>query len=63
MDSAILMISIAFFDSGSTTGSNGSSEGDSSTAVEKINYFEVTKTNVEARCQAVPMRLSRSAAS
>jgi hypothetical protein len=43
------MISIAFFVSGSASGSNGSGGGGSSSAVEKINYFEVTKTNDEAR--------------
>ena len=35
--SAILMISIAFFVSGSARGSNGSSGGGSSAAIEKIN--------------------------
>jgi hypothetical protein len=45
-------------------GSNGSGGGDSSATVEKINQFEVTKTNAEARCrETIPMRLSRSAAS
>ena len=43
------MISIAFFVSGSARGSNGSSGGDNSAAVEKINQFEVTKTNDEAK--------------
>jgi hypothetical protein len=43
------MISIAFFVSGSASGSNGSGGGGSSVAVENINYFEVTKTNDEAR--------------
>jgi hypothetical protein len=49
IDSAILMISIAFFVSGSTRGLNGSSGGDNSATVEKINQFEVTKTNDEAK--------------
>jgi hypothetical protein len=35
--SAILIISIAFFVSGSASGSNGSRGGDSSAAVEDIN--------------------------
>jgi hypothetical protein len=64
IDPAILMISIAFFVSGSARGSNGSGEGDSSAAVGKINQFEVTKTNDEAKGRkTIPMRLSRSAAS
>ena len=45
----MLMISIAFFVSGSARGSNGSGGGDNSAAVEKINQFKVTKTNDEAR--------------
>jgi hypothetical protein len=49
IDSAILMISIAFFISGSARGSNGTSRGDSSATIEKINQFEVTKTNAEAK--------------
>jgi hypothetical protein len=49
IDSAILIIYIAFFVSGSARGSNGSSGGDNSAAVEKINQFEVTKTNNEAK--------------
>jgi hypothetical protein len=49
IDSAILMISIAFFVSGSARGSNGSGGGDNSAVVEKINQFEVTKTNDEAK--------------
>jgi hypothetical protein len=39
IDLTILMISIAFFVSGSARGSNGSGGGDSSAAVEKINQF------------------------
>jgi hypothetical protein len=49
IDSAMLMISIAFFVSGSARGSNGSGGGDNSAAIEKINQFEVTKTNDEAK--------------
>jgi hypothetical protein len=49
IDSAMLMISIAFFVSGSARGSNGSGGGDNSAAVEKINQFKVTKTNDEAK--------------
>jgi hypothetical protein len=45
----MLMISIAFFVSGSARGSNGSGGGDNSAAIEKINQFEVTKTNDEAK--------------
>ena len=57
------MISIAFFASGSARGSNGSG-GDSSAVVEKINQFEVTKTNNEAkRHKTIHIRLSRYAAS
>jgi hypothetical protein len=37
------MISIAFFVSGSARGSNDSSGGGSSAAIEKINQFEVSK--------------------
>jgi hypothetical protein len=44
-----LIISIAFFVSGSARGSNGSGGGDNSATVEKINQFEVTKTNDEAK--------------
>jgi hypothetical protein len=57
------MISIAFFIFGSARGSNGSGGGGSSAAVEKINQFEVTKTNDEAKGhKTIPIRLSRSAA-
>jgi hypothetical protein len=45
----MLMISIAFFVSRSARGSNGSGGGDNSVVVEKINQFEVTKTNDEAK--------------
>jgi hypothetical protein len=58
------MISIAFFVSGSARGSNGSGGGDSSAAVKKIDQFEVTKTNDEAKGhKTIPIRLSRSAGS
>jgi hypothetical protein len=64
IDSAILMISIAFFVSGSARGSNGSSGGDNSVAEEKINQFKVTKINAEVRCrETIPMRFSRSTTS
>jgi hypothetical protein len=64
IDSAILMISIAFFVSGSARGSNGSGGGDNSAAVEKINQFEVTKTNAEVRRrETISMHFSRLAAS
>jgi hypothetical protein len=49
IDSAILIISIAFFVFGSARGSNGSGGGDNSAAVDKINQFKVTKTNDEAK--------------
>jgi hypothetical protein len=52
------MISIAFFVSGLARGLNGSGGGDSSAAVEKINQFEVTKTNDEAKGhKTTPIRL------
>jgi hypothetical protein len=58
------MISMAFFVSGSARGSNDFGGGDNSAAVEKINQFEVTKTNAEVRHrETIPMRFSRSAAS
>jgi hypothetical protein len=64
IDLAILMISIAFFVSGSARGSNGSGGGDNSAAVEKINQFKVTRTNAEVRCRETkPIHFSRSAAS
>jgi hypothetical protein len=64
IDSAKLMISIAFFVSGSARGSNGSGGGDNSAAIEKINQFEVTRANAEVRCcETIPKRFSRSAAS
>jgi hypothetical protein len=59
IDSAILMISVAFFISGSARGSNGSCGGDSSAALEKINQFEVTKINDEAKGhKTIPICLS-----
>jgi hypothetical protein len=58
------MISSASFVSGSARGSNGSSGGDNSATVEKINQSEATKTNSEAKHQKIlPMRFSRSGAS
>jgi hypothetical protein len=58
------MISSASFVSGSARGSNGSSGGDNSATVEKINQSEATKTNSEAEHQnIVPIRFSLSAAS
>jgi hypothetical protein len=64
IDSAKLMISIAFFVSGSARGSNGSGGGDNLVAIEKINHFEVTRTNDEVRCcETILIRFSRSAAS
>jgi hypothetical protein len=49
IDSAILMISIAFFVSGSARGSNGFGGGDNLATIGKINQFKVTKTNDEAK--------------
>jgi hypothetical protein len=46
--SAILIISISFFVSGSASGSNGSGGGGSSAVIEKIDQFEVLRTNNEA---------------
>jgi hypothetical protein len=64
IDSTILMISIAFFVSGSARGSNGSGGGDNSVAVGKINQFELTKANDEAKGhKTIHIRLSRFAAS
>jgi hypothetical protein len=45
----MLIISIAFFISGSAMGSNGSGGGGNSAAIEQINQFEATKTNDEAK--------------
>jgi hypothetical protein len=45
----MLIISIAFFVSGSTRGLNGSGGGGNSAAIEKINQFEATKTNNVAK--------------
>jgi hypothetical protein len=59
IDSAMLMISIAFFVSGSARGSNGSGEGDNSAVVEKINQFEVTKTNNELKAIKPYLSVSR----
>ena len=41
--SAMLIISVDFFASGSASDSKGSRGGDSSAAVENVNQFEVTK--------------------
>jgi hypothetical protein len=49
IDLAILMISITFFVSRLARGSNGSDGGDNSAVVKKINQFEVTKINDEAK--------------
>jgi hypothetical protein len=49
IDSAMLIISIDFFVSGSARGSNGSGGGGNSAAMEKINQFEATKTNDETK--------------
>jgi hypothetical protein len=58
------MISIAFFVSVSARWSNGSGGGDNLAAVEKINQFEVTKANNEAKGhKTIHIRLSHSAAS
>jgi hypothetical protein len=62
IDSAMLIISISFFVSESARGSNGSGGGGNSAAIEKINQFEATKTNDEAKSrQTIPIRLSSSA--
>jgi hypothetical protein len=45
MLSAMLIISVDSFASGSTNDSKGSRGGDSSAAVENVNKFEVTKIN------------------
>jgi hypothetical protein len=61
--SAILIIYIDFFVSGSASGSKGSGGGDSSAAVEDINQFEITKINNKVKShQVIPIRLSSSAA-
>jgi hypothetical protein len=44
-----LMISIAFFVSGSASGSNGSGGGGNSAAIKKINQFKATKTNNKSK--------------
>ena len=45
MVSAMLIISVDSFASGSTNDSKGFGGGDSSAAVENVNQFEVTKIN------------------
>jgi hypothetical protein len=45
MVSAMLIISVDSFTSGSASDSKGSGGGDSSAAVENVNQFEVTKIN------------------
>jgi len=45
MVSAMLIISDDSFASASASGSKGSRGGDSSAAVENVNYFEVAKVN------------------
>jgi len=45
MVSAMLIISDDSFASASASGSKGSGGGDSSAAVENVNYFEVAKVN------------------
>jgi hypothetical protein len=44
----MLIIYIAFFDSGSARGSNGFGGGDNSAAKEIINQFKAMKVNDEA---------------
>jgi hypothetical protein len=57
-------MSSASFISRSARGSNGSSGGDNSAQVGKVNQSEATKTNAEDKSQkAIPIRFSRSAAS
>jgi hypothetical protein len=55
----MLIIYITFFVSGSARGSNGSGGGGNSAAIEKINQFEATKTNDEAK-KAIKRYLSVS---
>jgi hypothetical protein len=45
----MLIISDDSFASTSASGSKGSGEGDSSAAVENVNYFEVTKVNIKSK--------------
>jgi hypothetical protein len=47
--STILVISSSLFASGSAVGSKGSREGDSSTAIENVNKFEVAKIKHKVR--------------
>jgi hypothetical protein len=60
----MFIISSTSFISGFARGSNGSGGGDNSAEVGKVNQFEATKINAEAKRQkAIPIRFSRSAAS
>jgi hypothetical protein len=62
-DSAMFIISSASFISRSARGSNGSSGGDNSAKVGKVNQSQATKLNAEAKRQkAIPIRFSRSVA-
>jgi hypothetical protein len=49
MLSAMLIISADSFASGSINDSKGSGGGDSSTAVENVNKFEVTKIKIKLK--------------
>ena len=49
MLSAMLIIYVDSFASGSAIDSKGSGGGDSSAAVENVNQFEVTKINNEVK--------------
>jgi hypothetical protein len=49
MVSAMLIIFDDSFASTSASGSKGSRGGDSSAAVENVNYFEVAKVNIKSK--------------
>jgi hypothetical protein len=49
MVSAMLIICDDSFASASASGSKGSGGGDSSAAVENVNYFEVAKVNIKSK--------------
>jgi hypothetical protein len=49
MVSAMLITSDDSFASASARGSKGSGGGDSSAAVENVNYFEVAKVNIKSK--------------
>jgi hypothetical protein len=49
MVSAMLIISDDSFASASASGLKGSGGGDSSAAVENVNYFEVAKVNIKSK--------------